>query len=74
MLQPFPTITDPYPLNTCVGFKETNMPVWPGRGVQMVVHSGADAAGAEGAADVQVEATLEAHVAEPPDEDFGIAR
>jgi hypothetical protein len=49
-----------------------DMPVRAGRGVQVMVHSGTNAAGAKRAPDIHVETGLKAHGAKPPDPDSGI--
>jgi hypothetical protein len=40
--------------------------------LQVVIHSGTNTTGTKGAADIEVEAGLEVHVAKPPDTDSSI--
>ncbi|MGC0779837.1 MAG: hypothetical protein WCD68_21775 [Candidatus Acidiferrum sp.] len=65
-------MAEPYLLHVCVGPQVIDVPMGPGRIAQVMVHSGTNSSGAEGAADIDVEPGLEAHVAMPPDADFGI--
>jgi hypothetical protein len=71
MLPPFAAVPEPYCFYVDVGPQVIEMPVGPGRNVQVMVHPGADATGAEGAPDVNVEPVLKAHAAEPTNADFG---
>jgi hypothetical protein len=72
MLPPFPTVADPYLLHAYVGPQVINVPVRSSRIAQVMVHSGTDASGTKGAADINVEPGLEPHVAMPPDPDSGV--
>jgi hypothetical protein len=72
MLPPLSAVADPYFLHACVGPQVIDVPVRPGRSVQVVPHACAQAAGAKGAADIDVEPGLEPHLAKSPDPDCGI--
>jgi hypothetical protein len=58
MLPSLPMVAEPYLLHACAGPQVIDVPVRPGRIAQVMVHSGTNASGAKGAADINIEPGL----------------
>ena len=72
MLSPLPAVAYPYFFHACVVAKVVDVPVWSGRSMHVMVHSGTDASRTERAADIKVVTTLGGMMPKPSNANLAI--